>query len=423
MTDQSEQDLETYPFGSEYVDLPQTPLDMHRDPYRPFSELARKHNGIVAGRNNIYDGVFFPNNVMFPDQDRDTFLVVGWEAMKTITGDPQTFSSHEAYMSIRMTFGEVLPSMDPPEHTSFKKLVQPAFSHRMVVEELEAVARPIIDRTLQSFAKDGRAELISQFNNKFPYLVIAELLGVPEDMLEEATQNTTDAFRIASDPEKGMAAFGKMDAMYQRVIDTHIDQPRDDLIGFLLDSTVDDRKLTNGEVLDFIKLLIAAGLDTSSRQMGNLLYLLLTHEEQFELLKQDRLLIDGAIWESLRICSSAGAIPRVATRDVEVCGTHIPAGSGIYIVPCAANYDEGRWPDPFRFDITRQKIPLASFGMGIHACLGMNLALSELRIALTGVLDNLHDLRKDSDQWVDVEVRGIQLRSPTKLPVLWDVAA
>lgn len=158
------------------------------------------------------------------------------------------------------------------------------------------------------------------------------------------------------------------------------------------------------------------------RQLGNLVYLLLENPEQFEDLRNNPDLLDAAIWESLRVICAGGYSPRVSTRDTEVCGVKIPAGSGIYAVTHSANRDPSRWENPDKFDIRRKKLPIASFGFGVHTCLGMALSLAEQRIAMSLLLSRMPNLQKDPDNWPGTVVRGFQLRSPTRLPVLWDPA-
>ncbi len=193
------------------------------------------------------------------------------------------------------------------------------------------------------------------------------------------------------------------------------------LIGMLMNTEVNGEHLSDEEVRSFLVNIVSAGLDTTSRQTAILVTQLLEHPEQLELLRQQPELLDQAIWESLRCYPTTGTFPRVARSDTEVVGIEIPKGSRIFIAISAANHDPSRWENPLVFDITREKQPIMSFNMGSHSCLGQNLALAEISIALQGLLDKLPNLRKDEDRWHSLRWSGYYFRSPTQLPVKWDI--
>ena len=416
----SENSVEQYPDAGRYVDFGITP-EFDADPTSILVELS-KQAPVVAGRNGLFNGVAIPNNFLLPNEDQDMFIALSWDAVKQLSTDAESFSAELAFAkTLDFTIGKSMVTMDDPEHKRYKRLVLPSFSHRMVTQELHKVARPIIDQCLDKIVDKQEAELLAEFTAQFPFLVVAAILGVPDSIQDDFVAANDYVFRMAEDPVGAKAALGKLDRLCQEVIDDHRQNDRDDMISTLLNTESEGEKLSDGEVRMFIKLILGAGLDTTTRQTATLIYLLLTYPDQFELLRKDPNLIEQAVWESLRICGASTGFPRVAKKDTEICGVKIPKGSGIIGSLRVPNYDETRWQDPFRFDITRPKKPIMSFNFGVHSCLGQSLALTEMRIAMEGVLERMPNLRKDENRWHKVKMRGWNFRSPTQLPVKWDL--
>ena len=410
-----------YPDASHYVDLPTISADFDEDPITPLLALAETGK-IFRGRNGVFNGLAVPNNFLLPDKDQDVFLVLDYDGVRQLAKDNATFSSELAFSETMIkTVGKTIFTMDDPEHARYKKLVLPSFSHRKVNQDLQAFAGPVINDCLEGIVSTGSAELVKAFTNRFPWQVIAGLFGVPESIQDACTEASGDTFLMGSDPERALSAMARLDEMYQLIIDEHRHVQADDMTTLLIETEVDGERLSDAEIRMFMRNIVGAGLDTTSRQTAILIMLLLEHPEQFELLRQQPELIDQAVWESLRICPTGGVFPRIATKDTELCGMHIPKGAGVCGSLRTPNYDERHWENPTEFDITRPKKPLISFSVGPHACLGMSLALSEMRIAMQAVLERLPNLRKDEDRWHSAKMRGYQFRSPTQLPVKWDV--
>ena len=414
--------VEQYPDAGRYVDFNITP-EFDADPTRMLVELS-KQAPVVAGRNGLFDGVAIPNNFLLPDEDQDMFIALSWDAVQQLATDGTSFSAELAFAkTLDFTIGKSMVTMDDPEHMRYKRLVLPSFGHKMVNEELQNLARPIIDECLDAIAWKGKGELLAEFTSVFPYRVVAAILGVPDSIREDFCAANDYVFRMAEDPVGARAALGRLDEMCQQVIDEHRAKDMDDMITALLNTESEGDFLSDEEVRMFIKLILGAGLDTTTRQTATLIYLLLKHPDQFALLQEQPELIEQAVWESLRICGASTGFPRIAIRETEICGVKIPKGSGVIGSLRVPNHDETRWEDPFRFDITRPKQQIISFNFGVHTCLGKSLALAEMRIAMEGILDRLPNLRKDEARWQKVKMRGWNFRSPTQLPVKWDVTA
>jgi cytochrome P450 len=211
--------------------------------------------------------------------------------------------------------------------------------------------------------------------------------------------------------------------------------PGDDLISILVTAEITDEDratdgytgsthpLSDDEINAFVRLLIIAGAGTTYRAYGNLMLQLLLHPDQMAAVRADRTLVDGAIHESLRLEQPIAFLGRLATSDTVVDGAAVAGGCPVNAVMGAANHDPAVFPEPERFDVRRPNADRhLTFGFGIHRCLGVNLALSELRILLGRTLDLLEDLRLDPDAG-PVHETGLGFRLPTGLPVLFRPAA
>lgn len=408
-----------YRTASQYIDFGVDPA-FDRDPYTSFAKL-RGLGPVVVLTEALQSEFGFPDNLLYRSAGREVFLGLTYNACRTIASDAKNFSVATAYQdTLAKAFGEILITTDGPKHTQLKKLVLPSFAHRIVNEDLVSMAAPLIKKELDEIAPRGRGELIADFTSKFPFQIVAKIFGIPPHLHQEAEELATAGQRMGDDPAGAMAALAGMNAMYLKVVDDHRVNRADDLIGTLLDTEIDGVKLTDDEIVGFLKNIIAGGLDTTSRQVANLIYLLLENPDQFDDLKTNPELLEGAIQEGMRLVAAGGWTPRVALDDVEIEGVLIPKGSGVYPVIHSANRDPSRWENPDRFDIQRPRKMNMSFGAGAHACLGANLSMLEQKVAMKGVLAQLKNLRKDQLRWHDAEMRGINLRSPTQLPVLWD---
>jgi cytochrome P450 len=212
-----------------------------------------------------------------------------------------------------------------------------------------------------------------------------------------------------------------MNQLLLEVIERQRKEPEETITSALIDAEAGGARLTNEEISIFLRQFVSAGLDTTYRATGSLLFYLLTHPDQLQALYTNHPGIDAAVEEALRMSPPAGVAPRVALRDTQLAGVDIPAGSGILVSFASANYDPTRWPEPFTFDIHRRPERNLTFGSGPHTCLGIGLARAQIRHALRRILEMLPNLRPDPGKWPGPELVGWGFRGPTALPALWDV--
>src|SRR5215813_10446509 len=354
------------------------------------------------------------------DQAHPVFIVYRYDDVLEVLRDGETFSSAHI---IELIMGDVmgryiLVGMDNPGHRRYRALVSTGFRRgalaRWEAELIQPVASDLVDR----FAGRGRAELVREFTFPYPTKVTAGLLGLPSEDYQQFQRWSTAILSVHSERDQAIAASAEMQDYLAAILSERRREPREDLISGLAHAELDGERLTAEEIFSFLRLLLPAGLETTYRSTGNLLFCLLWRPGQLDAVRADRSLVPQAIEEALRFETPLLNATRLAVRDTVLSGVPIPAGSTLILMLAAANRDQTRWPEPDRFDIFRDPKAHISFGQGPHVCLGMHLARAEMRVALNLLLDRLPDLRLDPDGG-DPYIRGQVFRSPTALPVLF----
>jgi cytochrome P450 len=272
---------------------------------------------------------------------------------------------------------------------------------------------------IDKFAANGKADLVKEFTFDYPSQIIAGLLGLPETDYPQFQRWSISLLSWILNPERGLAASAALCDYFAPILQARRAEPKDDLISALAQAEIDGEKLEDEEIYSFLRLLLPAGVETTYRALGSLLFALLSDPEQLDAIRADRSLLPQAIEESVRWEPPLLTITRMATRDTELGGVPIPAGSTVMPMLGAANRQEDRYADPDAFDIFRQARGHLGWGHGVHVCLGMHLARLEMRTAVNLLLDRLPNLRLDPEG-DDPHIRGQVFRSPTSLPVLFD---
>jgi cytochrome P450 len=333
--------------------------------------------------------------------------------------DNETFSSSIIINVFGDALGKhVMLGMDEPEHRRYRSLVAAAFSQKALARRQDELVARVANELIDRFAERGRADLVREFTFPYPTQIIAGLLGLPRDDYPQFQRWSISLLSITVNRERAVEASKALRDYFVPILAARRHDPRDDLISSLARAEIDGEHLSDEEIFSFLRLLLPAGVETTYRSTGNLLFGLLSNPDQLDAIRSDRSLIPQAIEEAVRWEAPLLVITRVAARDTELAGMAIPAGSAVMPMLGAANRDEDRYPDPDRFDIFRAPKPHASWGHGVHICLGTNLARLEMRVALELLLDRLPDLRLDP-AGDDPHIRGQVFRSPTSLPVVF----
>jgi len=382
-----------------------------RDPYTELAQ-ARRTNPVQR-----LDMSGMPH-----DESKPIFMVYRYDDIAQMLRDNETFSSGIIVDFFGDVFGKhVMLGMDEPEHRRYRALVAKAFSQRALASRQDDLVAQVAGELIDGFAPRGRADLVREFTFPYPTQIIAGLLGIPRADYPQFQRWSISLLSFTYNRERGIAASKALEEYYAPILSARREDPQGDLISTLAHAEIDGERLSNDEIYAFLRLLLPAGVETTYRATGNLIFGLLSNPDQLEAVRADRSLIPQAIEEAVRWEPPLLTITRVATRDTELGGVPIPAGSAVMPMLGAANRDETRYPDPDRFDIFRPQTPHISWGIGVHVCLGMHLARLEMTVALNALLDRLPGLRLDP-AGDDPHIRGQVFRSPTSLPVLFEAS-
>lgn len=384
-----------------------------RDPYPEWAE--RRREGSVHELD--LTAVLGSGTPIPPGISREIFAALGFDAVSEVLRDGATFSSRGYADTMGLVMGHTILEMDEPEHSRYRGLIQKAFSRKALRQWERDLVRPEIRRRIDAFRGRGRADLVRELTFPFPVSVIAGMIGLPAEEHEAFHRLAVELIMIAYDPPLGMRASAGLREMYARLLARRRRTPTDDLTSVLAHAELDGTRLDDDAIFAFLRLLAPAGAETTYRSSSNLLFGLFTHPDQLDLLRREPARMPAAIEEGLRWECPLTSIMRTATRDVDLCGVRVPAGTTVVANLGAANRDPQRWPDPDRFDIGRPQRPHAAFALGPHTCLGMHLARMETRVLLEELLA-LPDLRLDPEA-EDVHITGLTFRSPRALPVLF----
>ena len=314
---------------------------------------------------------------------------------------------------------EHMLNADPPEHTRLRRLVSKVFTPARI-ERLRPRVQEIADALVDAMLDRRQGDLIADFAFPLPITVICEMLGVP--------LHDRDSFRAWSNTITASMASGVDDRVPAESLAAYILELiaakratlGDDLLSELIAVRDGGDRLTGGELVAMVFLLLIAGHETTVNLIGNGMYLLLTHPDQRRRLVDDPALVPTAVEEFLRYESPVEtSSPRFTTEPVEVAGVTIPAGELVLVVLASANRDPERFADADWFDVARRESPHVAFGHGIHFCLGAPLARLEGRIAFETLLRRLPGLSLAVPPAALAWRPGILLRGLVDLPVRW----
>lgn len=294
--------------------------------------------------------------------------------------------------------------LEPPRHTRLRSLVLRAFTSRRIAAlepEIRQLSHDLIDAI-----PEGDFDLLTQFGQKLPVILIARLLGVPETMSDDllrwsnAMVGMYMAGRSRETEDRAVAAATDFVAFLRGYVEARRNDPRDDLITHLIAAEQDGDRLTTDELITTCILLLNAGHEATVHTIGNGVKTLLETQTQTALAPET---IEATVEEILRYDPALHLFTRWAYEEIDVMGHRFQRGDQVGLLLAAANRDPGVWEDPARFDPARLVKPNASFGAGLHFCVGAPLARLELQVALPILFDRLPGLRlTEAPQYADV---------------------
>jgi len=363
--------------------------------------------------------------VAHSDRYGGTWLPVTHEHVREIAYDTENFTSRAVVVSTVVP-GDPAPiggappiTSDPPFHHEARRLVLPPFSPKKIAEwepEIRRLCNELLDK-MEAGAKGGlTVDAAIEYAQHIPVNVIARMLGFPledDDLFREFVHDILE--NINGDPEERIRSFERIDAYLKAQIDDHVANPRDDLTGYLIDVELGGEKLPHEMVGGFILLLLVAGIDTTWSAIGSSLWHLATHESDRRRLVNEPDLMATAIEEFLRAYAPV-TMARLVAKDHDFHGCPMKKDEWVLLPFPAANLDPAEFENADQVIIDRAENRHAAFGLGIHRCLGSNLARLELHVAVEEFIKRFPDFELAHGEEGVVWSVG-QIRGPRQLPV------
>ncbi|MFN0090710.1 MAG: cytochrome P450 [Acidimicrobiales bacterium] len=379
--------------------------DFVRDPFSHYAELRQ---GCPVAHTDNWGGQWLPTR---------------YADIEAIARDSERFSS----VTVSVTgpkpgegplFIGPPVTLDPPEHGPIRRLLLPAFAPQ-AVDRLLPITRAIAQELVAEIAQGGdRVDAADAYAQHLPVRVIAGLIGVPVEQEAMFTDWVVRILKIgATEPEVLSAASREVRDYFAAQLDARRDDPSppDDLITYLLGARVEGEPLERKHMIGILYVLLLAGIDTTWSSLGSSLWHLATHPEDRERLVAEPELMPTAIEELLRLYSPA-TMARIVTEEVEVGGRTLCPGERVLLPFPAANRDPEVFENPDTAVLDRAVNRHATFGLGVHRCLGSNLARMELQVGLEEWLKAFPRFRLDES--AEVTWNGGQVRGPNTLPLI-----
>ncbi|CAN5255310.1 monooxygenase YjiB [soil metagenome] len=418
-------------------------------PNKDLAEGFAQVGALFAGNDKNIDAIYRDHRQNMPVMQGDICAELGAASFAGQTGRPiYTIFRHADVMKVlrdTKTFtsgilmetglgqfldGLMITGLDGDEHRQLRGILQPSFTPAVMEEWRETYIRPLIQRSfVEPLVALGKTELIGSVGVMFPIHVVYAVLGFQDNDPAALETFATKALKVlggmADDPEAKRAAFQAFQELYDPTL-AAVQARRAsgaegaDLISRLIRAEFEGRTLNDHQITNFVRMMLPAASETTSRTFAIMLTHLFDHPEVLERLRADRSLMRKVLDESVRHDAVATFKVRECQADVTLQDVTIPKGSIISACVASANRDELVFDKPEVFDIDRKQMPAFGFGFGAHMCVGMWLAKVEIEEAVGLLLDMLPNLRLDPDH-PRPEVRGVSLRGPDAVHVIWDI--
>jgi cytochrome P450 len=375
---------------------------LYQNPY-PYYEYLRSHGPVWREPHHGVVMVTGYEEAISVYHDADTYsncnAVAGPFAQwpEPLAGDD--ISGIIARHRDRLPFSDQLPSFDPPKHTAHRSLLGRLLTPKRLKENEEFMWR-LADQHLDSFVARGHCEFIRDYASPFTLLVVADLLGVPEDQHEQFRKELQGDKHAQTRDEQGTVSHKPLEFLYGRFtkfIEERRRAPRNDVMTSLATATFPDGTLP--EVRDVMLIasnLFAAGQETTARLLGVMLQLTAERPELQERLRKERDLVPNFAEECLRLETPLQSTFRLSKRAAVIGEVSIPAGTTVMLLPAAANRDPRVFDQPNEFRLARPNWRQhLAFGSGVHSCAGAPLARAEARVSYERILDRMAEIRID----------------------------
>lgn len=320
------------------------------------------------------------------DLSKDMATLASPTAIEALMHKPQLLSSNPEAVYLGSETGLIPLQVDPPDHVRYRRMLDPLFTPPKMAK-LEADVADLTNRCIDEFIEAGTGDVASQFAVPIPSGTFLHLLGLPLERLDEFIAFKDDMIRprgsTMEEVQANLRRAGEwVYAMFGEALDQRASEPTDDILGHLW-RLEQAGELSREESLNICHLLLSAGLDTVTDTLECSFVFLARSPEHQKMLAQDLSLVPKAVEELLRWMCPVPTVARIMMEDADVEGCPVPAGTRLSVMLATLNIDPERFENPSEVDFNRQANKHASFGLGVHRCLGSHLARMELRVALT----------------------------------------
>ena len=367
----------------------------------------------------IWDQLRTTSPIVHTDRYLGCYLPTTYEAVRAIANDTEHFSSRRIIVrNVRPENPAPTPPItsDPPYHKPAKQLLLPPFTPD-AMKKLEPRARAICNELIDKFINDKSVDAAANYSKHIPVRVIAHMLGIPEDDGHLFIKWIHEILELGIHSQEILVkAAMEMRDYFQVHVEDRKKHPTDDLISVMLNAkTKDGEPLSNDHVIGSLRLLLIAGIDTTWSGIGSSMWHLAKTPDDRKRLVADPALIPTAIEEFLRAYSPV-TMAREVMKETTVSGCPVKAGNMVLLSFPAANRDPAMFPDADKVIIDRKENRHAAFGLGIHRCVGSNLARMEMQVAVEEWLKRIPEFSLDPKvrvTWSEGTVRG-----PRRLPLI-----
>jgi cytochrome P450 len=316
--------------------------------------------------------------------------------------------------------GRTLLAMTGDEHRIQRALVSSAFQPAAIRRLAERTLVPVANSLIDAFQGQQQVDLATAFARVYPFSVISQMLTIPIADEKNVIDWVFMMLRYFWEPERAMTARAALDAYVKPIVEARRRNPGDDIISRLTLAEVEGHRLTEDQILTFVRVLYPAGAETTFLAISGMMFEILSNPEVLARLRahpEDR---PAAVEESLRKAGPLAVLPRFTEKAVTIGGVDIPADSWLLYGNGPAGHDPDAFADPEDFVLGRDANRHLAFGKGPHFCIGAHLAREEMRISLSLLLDRLPGLRLVDEGNVRITGTGGILRGAYRLPVTFD---
>ncbi|MCW8060101.1 cytochrome P450 [Agrobacterium tumefaciens] len=314
-------------------------------------------------------------------------------------------------------------SMDPPEHTKFRKILANEFSPR-AVQALRPMIAARVDDLIEKMLTNGPpSDVVNDLALPAASSTICAVLGIDFRHHDYFYSKANVLVSSLSSPDEIADATRDLcDNFLKDIIHEKRGNPRDDLLSRLLAPRADAEGLTDHEIISLARLLLIAGYETTANALALSVLALLQNPDQAAALRRDSSVLPSAVDELLRYTDPTHAgIRRIATEDVVIGHLCIARGEGVILANASANRDRSVFDDPHGCDIYRKARHHVAFGYGVHQCLAHHLARMELEIVIGRLFQAIPDFRLSVPEDALVLKRDSLVLGLEALPITWSV--